>query len=157
MKYSALIALSLVASASAFTPASNGRSTSALSAEKKPFFSQVFDLDLFAPVADVNDYGARKKKKIASGKITEKSYVPTGLSKAQYEKIRAAEIAKKEANYQKNAAKAGKFQDFTEWYKKRGTDISDAWIKGVTRGHEMVKTKYDWSGLGDKKLWATEE
>ena len=107
MKYSALIALSLLVSASAFTPASNGRSTSALSAEKKPFFSQVFDLDLFAPVADVNDYGARKKKKIATGKLTEKSYVPTGLSKAQYEKIRAAEIAKKEANYQKNAAKAG--------------------------------------------------
>lgn len=157
MKYSALIAVSLVASANAFAPAANGRSTSALSAEKKPFFSQVFDMDLFAPVADVNDYGARKKKKLATGKLTEKSYVPSGLSKAQYEKIRLAEIAKKEANYQKNAAKAGKFQDFTEWYKKRGTDVSDAWVKGVTRGHQMVKTKYDWSGLRDKKLWATEK
>jgi hypothetical protein len=73
------------------------------------------------------------------------------LTKAEYEKIRDRDLKKKEENYKKNVAKAGKFIDFTDWYKKRGTDISDAWIKDVTRGHNMVKTKYDYSGSKDTK------
>jgi hypothetical protein len=93
---------------------------------------------------------------IKVGKITDKSYIPNGLTKEQYEKIRAAEVAKKEANYKRNVAKAGKFEDFTEWYKARGTDISDNWIKSVTRGHRMVKTKYDFSGK-DKSADKTPE
>jgi len=50
--------------------------------------------------------------------------------------------------------KAGVFEDYTEWYKKRGTDTSQAWAKTATNGHRMAKTKYDWSGLSDKPLWA---
>jgi len=87
-----------------------------------------------------------------------KSYVPAGLTAAEYEKIRLGEKAKKEANYQKNVAKAGKFVDYTEWYKKRGTDLNDAWAKTQSRGHNMVKTKFDWSGQkNDATLWAKVE
>lgn len=88
---------------------------------------------------------------LKQGKLGDNSYVPAGLTKAQYEAIRAGDQKKKEENYKKNASKAGKFIDFTDWYKKRGTDTSDDWIKGVTRGHTMVKTKYDYSGSSDNK------
>lgn len=91
------------------------------------------------------------KSQLKVGKIGDSSYVPAGLSKAEYEKIRERDQKKKEENYKKNVAKAGKFIDFTDWYKKRGTDTDDSWIKGVTRGHTMVKTKYDYSGGKDSK------
>ena len=85
------------------------------------------------------------------GKLTDNSYIPAGLSKAEYESIRARDQKKKEENYKKNAAKAGKFLGFTDFYVKRGTDTTDAWIKSATRGHNMVKTKYDYSGSKDVK------
>lgn len=85
------------------------------------------------------------------GKIGDNSYIPAGLSKAEYEKIRANDQKKRDENYKKNVAKAGKYIDFTDWYKKRGTDTEDSWIKSVTRGHTMVKTKYDYSGSQDNK------
>jgi hypothetical protein len=162
MNYTALVALLLASSATAFAPATtNGRVETTLSAkksaepQKKSLAGRIFDLDLFAPVADQNDYGARSKKKIVTGKITDKSYVPSGLTKAQYEKIRAEERAQKEANYKAKMAKAGIFEDFTEWYKQRGTDLNQSWVKSVTRGHTMVKTKYDWSGTQqDARPWA---
>lgn len=82
--------------------------------------------------------------------------MPNGLTKAQYEKIRAEEVAKKEANYKRNVAKAGIFEDYTEFYTKRGTDLTGAWKKSVTNGHKMVKTKYDWSGKkGEDAGWFT--
>ena len=62
------------------------------------------------------------------------------------------EAAKKEANYKRNVAKAGVFEDYTEFYTKRGTDTKQAWAKDVNLGHRMAKTKYDWSG---KKVQAT--
>lgn len=162
MNYTALVALLLASSATAFAPATtNGRVETTLSAkksaepQKKSLAGRIFDLDLFAPVADQNDYGARSKKKIVTGNITDKSYVPSGLTKAQYEKIRAEERARKEANYKAKMAKAGIFEDFTEWYKQRGTDLNQSWVKSVTRGHTMVKTKYDWSGTQqDARPWA---
>ncbi len=83
---------------------------------------------------------------MAVGKIGDKSYIPAGLSKEQYDKIRKEEKAKKDAIYQKNVAKAGKFLDFTDFYLKRGTDLDQSWVKSPTKGHLMVKTKYDWSG-----------
>ena len=71
------------------------------------------------------------------------------MSKAQYQKVRDADQAKKNSNYQKNVSKAGKFQDYTAFYMKRGTDTSEGWSKSVTKGHDMAKTKYDWSGKGN--------
>ena len=53
------------------------------------------------------------------GKITEKkSYVPQGLTAAQYNTIRAEAKAKKDANYRRNVAKAGVFEDYTDFYLK---------------------------------------
>jgi len=103
-------------------------------------------LDLFAPNADVNDYGSRSKKKLKTGVITQKSYIPAGLTKEQYANLRKKEQKQKEENYKYNVKKAGVFQDYTDFYTKRGTDVSDAWSKSVTNGHTMAKTKYDWSG-----------
>ena len=80
------------------------------------------------------------------GEITDKSYVPAGLTAEQYKKVRAEQAAKKAANYAKNVKKAGVFENYTEFYKKRGTDTGDSWFKTATRGHRMAKTKYDWSG-----------
>lgn len=108
-------------------------------------------MDLFNPVKDQNDYGARNKKKLVQGKISDNSYVPAGLTAAEYNKIRANEAAKKKANYDRNVKKAGIFTDYTEWYKKRGTDASQNWAKSVTKGHEMAKTKYDWDDIGASK------
>ena len=70
MKTSAFIIAASIASASAFAPSTRGApSTTALSAEKekKSFFSTVFGMDLFAPNADVNDYGSRSKKNVSVG------------------------------------------------------------------------------------------
>ena len=122
--------------------------------EKKSLFGTIFDLDLFAPNKDVNDYGARSKKKIVTGKIGTNSYVPSGLTAEQYNAIRAESDRKKAANYQKNVAKAGKFLGYDEFYLKRGTDLNGSWKKDVNLGHRMAKTKYDWSGDSDKPLWA---
>lgn len=93
----------------------------------------------------------RPPLQLKQGKIGNNSYIPAGLSKAEYEKIRSRDQKAKDDNYKRNVAKAGKFEDYTEFYKKRGTDTSDAWIKGATRGHTMVKTKYDYSGSNDNK------
>jgi hypothetical protein len=143
MKVIALLA-ALVVSTQAFAPAAS-------------IFSRIAEMDLFAPKKDQNNYGARNQKNLAVGKITEKSYIPAGLTKAQYEKARAADEEKKKARYAKNVAKAGKFQDYTAFYIKRGTDITDAWAKTATRGHDMAKTKYDWSGQTNQAiLWAKE-
>ena len=108
-------------------------------------------MDLWAPVADSNDYGARSKKKIATGKLTDKSYVPAGLTKAQYEKIRTEADKKKDANYQRNVKKAGIFIDYTDFYLKRGSDEGGSWLKLPNLGHRMAKTKYDWSGTKVRK------
>ena len=89
------------------------------------------------------------------GEIKEgKSYVPAGLTAAQYNKFRSDAAAKKKANYEKNVKKAGIFEDYTDFYLKRGTDVSQGWKKSATNGHKMAKTKYDWSGNSDKPLWA---
>ena len=87
-------------------------------------------MDLFAPKKDQNDYGARNSKKLKVGKISAgKSYVPSGLSATQYSAVRGKDQAAKDANYKRNVAKAGKFEDYTEFYKKRGTDTGGAWKK----------------------------
>lgn len=64
------------------------------------------------------------------------------MTAEEYKKVRAKDAAKREANYQKNVAKAGKFTDFTEWYAKRGTDESGKWLNAPGRGHTFAKLKY---------------
>ena len=76
------------------------------------------------------------------GTITQgKSYIPSGLTAAQYNKDRASAQAKKDARYKMNVAKAGKFLGYDEFYLKRGTDLKAGWKKDVTLGHRMTKTK----------------
>ena len=106
-------------------------------------------MDLWAPVADSNEYGARSKKNLKKGTIGSNSYVPAGMTAAEYNKIRDGDKKKSDSFYAKNVAKAGKFTDYTAFYTKRGTDTSQAWSKSVTKGHDMAKTKYDWSGKND--------
>jgi hypothetical protein len=55
--------------------------------------------------------------------------------------------------------KAFQFQDFTDWYKQRGTGEGGAWLKSVTLGHSMAKTRYNWSGTADeaKKFESTRD
>ena len=106
-------------------------------------------MDLFTPVADQNDYGARNKKGLKQGSITGGSYVPAGLSAEEYKKVRAADAAKASANYEKNVKKAFKYTDFTDFYLKRGTSEGGSWLKSAGRGHTFAKTKYDYSGASD--------
>merc|ERR1712161_16121 len=60
-----------------------------------------------------------KKKNLSKPKLTKGSYVPSGLTREQYDGIRNGEMKKKADNYKKNEAKAGKFTDFTDWYLDR--------------------------------------
>jgi hypothetical protein len=151
MKCSALLVAASVATASAFAPST--RSAPSSTQLNESLFKKISNLDLWAPVANSNDYGARSNKKIVTGKLTEKSYIPTGLTKAQYEKIRAEADKKKAANYQKNVAKAGVFTDYTDFYLKRGTAENGSWMKLPNLGHRMAKTKYDWSGETVRRLY----
>ena len=72
MKTTAVLTLCL-ASASAFTPSTNGvRAPTQLAAKKdaaepakKSLFTTIFEMDLFAPNKAVNDYGARSKKPVS--------------------------------------------------------------------------------------------
>ena len=143
MKVSAVLIAASAASASAFVPAPQTPQSTQLN---ESLFKKISNLDLWEPVKNSNEYGARQNKNLKVGQLTERSYVPMGLSKAQYEKIRADEASKKAANYQKNVAKAGKFLDYTEFYLARGTDLAGSWYNAPNRGHRMAKTKYDWSG-----------
>jgi len=145
--------LALLVSAQAFSPMVSGRASSSLAAkERNSIFSRISNMDLFAPKSTQNDYGARNKKDMSVGKLSKNSYIPNGLTKAQYDKIRKNEQKKKSENYKKNVAKAGIFIDYTDWYLKRGTDNNDGWSKSVTNGHRMAKTKYDWQGTEESKF-----
>jgi hypothetical protein len=62
MKTSAIVALTLVAGAQGFAPSSQGRVGTQLS---ESLFDKIFQMDLFEPVKDQNDYGARKKKAVS--------------------------------------------------------------------------------------------
>ncbi|KAL3918898.1 MAG: hypothetical protein SGILL_004025 [Bacillariaceae sp.] len=143
MKTSAIVTLTLVAGAQGFAPASQSRAGTQLS---ESLFDKVFGMDLFEPVKTQNDYGARAGKNLKVGEIKAGSYVPNGLTAKQYADLRSKEAKKKSDNYQRNVKKAGIFQDYTDFYIKRGTDIKDGWKKDVNLGHTMAKTKFDWSG-----------
>merc|ERR1712194_289723 len=127
-----------IASTAAFAPAPKAPSSTSLN---ESLFKKVSNLDLWADVSTSNDYGARGKKKVKTGTLTSKSYIPSGLTKAQYEK--------KAANYQRNVKKAGVFEDYTEFYTERGTNENGGWMKLPNAGHRMAKTKFDWSNSDD--------
>ena len=146
MKVTALLIAASVASTTAFAPAQAPKTSTQLN---ESLFKKLSNMDLWAPVSDSNDYGARGKKNLKTGTLTEKSYIPSGLTKAQYEAVRSNAGQKKAANYEKNVKKAGIFQDYTEFYKKRGSEENGSWMKMPNRGHDMAKTKYDWSGETD--------
>lgn len=152
MKSIIVLVTVLSASVQAFVPVLPSTSTPSTTAQYA-LADRIFNLDLFAPKQDQNNYGARSKKDVKVGNLTSKSYVPTGLTLAQYEKLRADQQKKKDENYQRNVKKAGVFIDYTDWYTKRGTDLNAAWKKSVTLGHNMAKTKYDWSGTEEAKVY----
>jgi len=108
----------------------------------------IFEMDLWKPVSKSNEYGARRGKDIRQGKLAKNSYVPAGMSKAEYEKIRTTESRKKTDRYNKYAAVGEEYGDFQDFYAQRGTDSNAQW-RGTTNGHTMCKTKYDWQGDGD--------
>eukprot|EP01083_Nonionella_stella_P041289 111959_1 len=144
MKVTALLIAASVASTSAFAPQAAPQKSTQLN---ESLFKKISNMDLFEPNKTQNDYGARgRKKSTAVAKLNDNSYVPFGLTKAQYEKVRSDEVAKKAKNYDRNVKKAFKFQDYTDFYRKRGSDENGSWMKLPNRGHDMAKTKYDWSG-----------
>ena len=144
----------LVASVQAFVPATTSSTSSKSSSTAQyALADRIFNLDLFSPKKDQNNYGARSSKELKVGKLTTKSYVPSGLTLAQYENLRKDQQKKKDENYQRNVKKAGVFIDYTDFYTKRGTELSGAWKKSVTLGHNMAKTKYDWSGTEEAKVY----
>ena len=67
MKTSAAIVLACIASTSAFAPSNNGARPS--TSLNKSLFKTIAEMDLFAPVADQNDYGARGKKNVSLTEI----------------------------------------------------------------------------------------
>lgn len=145
-----LVLISILSLGAAFAPQQCVRKTT----EVKALFDDIFSMDLFSPVADQNNYGARNNKNIKTGQVGQGSYVPAGLTLSQYQKIRDGDAQKKAAKYQKNAAKAGKFLGFDQFYEKRGTAEGGSWLKAPGRGHTFAKTKYDYSGSQDEtKGW----
>jgi len=128
------------------TPVKKGRAK--VAARGPSLFDRVSNMDLYAPVANQNDYGARKGKNLSQGKLSQRSYVPAGMTKVEYEKIRQRDQKKKDDNYSYNVAKGGKFKLFYDFYKNRGTDTDANW-RDVTNKHTMAKTKYDWQGDSD--------
>jgi hypothetical protein len=148
MKFSLVLAFTLMASALAFAPKPVSQR---VTVQCDALFDNIMGMDLFDRSKSM--YGARDKKDLKVGKIGDASYIPNGLTKAQYEKVRAGEKAKKDARYKMNVQKGGKFKDYDEFYLKRGTDLGAAWKKSVTLGHDMAKTKFDWSGSKDNKLF----
>lgn len=130
---------------------------------KKSIFDTVSDMDLFntngvGSGLNRNAYGARNqkmyKKNLKVGRITGKSYVPSGMTQEQYANLRTKEASYRDASYKKNADKEQVFKPFYDFYKKRGTDDVDNW-RSVTNGHDMAKTKYDWDNVKSLMTTAT--
>ena len=63
MKTSIALTVACIASASAFAPANNGARASTQLQES--FFKTIFEMDLFAPQKEQNDYGARNAKNVS--------------------------------------------------------------------------------------------
>ena len=79
--YTFVLALVLVAAVQGFAPASQGRAGSQLS---ETLFDKIANMDLFAPKADQNTYGARDKKNVSTLRNS-KNCVPTATSERHHE------------------------------------------------------------------------
>lgn len=134
--------VAFLATTTAFAPM---QKASTSTTELNAIFDNIANMDLFAPKKNQNKYGARSGKNLKVAEI-KGGYVPDGLTESQYNQIRSEAASKKAANYQRNVAKAGIFENYTEFYKKRGTQEGGSWMNLANNGHKMVKTKYDWSG-----------
>ena len=144
MKYTAAASIALLATANAFAPApAAGR----VSVAREAIADKIFGMDLWEPVKNSNEYGARSKKNVKVGSLGANSYVPAGLTKEQYAKVRAEEAKKKADNYNRNVAKAGVYEDFTAWYAQRGTELGQSWKKKVTLGRKFVRRMIGYSKL----------
>ena len=75
--YAVVLALVLVAAVQGFAPASQGRAGSQLS---ESLFDKIANMDLFAPKADQNTYGARSNKNVSTSEELERT-VPSATSK----------------------------------------------------------------------------
>ncbi len=91
-------------------------------------------------------FGGGKKKsnfKVNEGTANKGTYVPDGLTKAQYEKVLAEEAKAKETK-QKKFPKGKVVETLSDWMNaeaKKGNRDEDL----LTNGHRMVKAKYaDW-------------
>ena len=89
-------------------------------------------------------FGGGKKAtsdyKVGEGSANKGSYVPEGLTKAQYDKFVAEEKLKKDAKAKK-FPKGKEPESLTQWMekeKKKGNEGKDLLYKG----HRMVKAKY---------------
>lgn len=87
---------------------------------------------------------------LGPAKLGSNSYVPDGLTAAQYENIRQKEAAAADSSYSKWVAKAGKFMTLDTFTAARENSKGDKFTKDPTRGHRMAKLKY---GPGDEKKW----
>jgi len=110
---------------------------------------RIFGMDLWAPISKSNDFGARTGKKLQAAALGRNSYVPEGLSKADYMKVRNNDDQKKKKQYSKVMSKVGSSTSFYSWYKSRGTDKGDKWLDADGRGHAFAKTKYNWGAEDD--------
>ena len=91
-------------------------------------------------------FGGGKKKtefKVNEGTANKGTYVPDGLTKAQYDKVLAEESKRKDAKAKK-FPKGKQVETLSEWMNKeaaKGNKDTDL----LTKGHRMVKAKYaDW-------------
>ena len=71
MKTAAIVALGAVASVQGFAPLSQGRTFTQLPA----LFDDIFGMDLFEPVKDQNNYGARSKKNVSRQRNNDRNTV----------------------------------------------------------------------------------
>ena len=91
-------------------------------------------------------FGGGNKKtnfKVNEGTANKGTYIPDGLTKAQYDKV-LAEEAKAKATKAKKFPKGKQVETLSEWMNaeaKKGNRDEDL----LTKGHRMVKAKYsDW-------------
>mmetsp|Transcript_1561 Transcript_1561/g.1640 ORF Transcript_1561/g.1640 Transcript_1561/m.1640 type:complete len:146 (-) Transcript_1561:347-784(-) len=133
----AIFLTAVIASVSAFNAPARAQSSSALG---------MFNFGKKSAASPKSSSPAPAKSsgsayEINKGTANKGSYIPAGLTKAQYEKV-LAEEAKKSAATKKKFKIGKEPETLTEWIlecEKKGLKGKDMLLKG----HRMVKAKYD--------------